>query len=191
MADETHGEIRSERPGLVVWLTGLSGAGKTTLAMELSRRLEGAGTRALVLDGDELRRGICADLGFSAADRKENMRRVGEVGRLLARSGQVAIVALISPYREDRALVRARCEPGVFLEVHVACPLEECERRDPKGMYRKARMGQIPNFTGVSAPYEPPDAPELVVPTHVMSLGESASLLHAAVDRALESLRKA
>ena len=169
--------------GGVVWLTGLSGSGKSTLAMELERRLFLKGWQAIVLDGDNVRHGLCADLGFSPEDRAENIRRVGEVAHLFAQAGMLVITAFISPYRADRDRVRA-VGPEVFHEVHVATAIEECERRDPKGLYRKARAGQIPDFTGVSAPYEPPAAPELALDTAGRSLDDSVGDLLAYVERA-------
>lgn len=151
--------------GATVWLTGLSGSGKSTVAFEVERRLVEAGVAAYVLDGDNLRHGLNAGLGFSADDRAENVRRVGEVALLLADSGVVALAPLVSPYRADRDRVRSRHdEMGVpFIEVHVATPLEECERRDPKGLYAKARAGELTGFTGIDDPWEPPLSPELVL----------------------------
>lgn len=158
---------RHDRPslGATVWFTGLSGSGKSTVAAECERLLVAAGRPAYLLDGDNVRHGLNADLGFSAADRAENVRRVGHVARLLADAGVVALVPLISPYRADRDRVRAlHAEAGLpFVEVHVATPIEECERRDPKGLYAKARAGEIRGFTGVDDPYEAPAAPELVL----------------------------
>jgi bifunctional enzyme CysN/CysC len=149
--------------GATVWLTGLSGSGKSTVAVECERLLLGAGRPAYVLDGDNLRHGLNGDLGYSAADRAENVRRVGHVARLLADAGVVALVPLISPYRADRDAVRAlHAEAGIdFLEVHVDTPIELCERRDPKGLYAKARAGEIRGFTGIDDPYEAPEAPDL------------------------------
>jgi adenylyl-sulfate kinase len=151
--------------GATVWLTGLSGSGKSTVAFEVEHRLVGAGVPAYVLDGDNLRHGLNAGLGFSAEDRAENVRRVGEVALLLADAGVVALAPLVSPYRADRDRVRARHrDAGVpFIEVHVATPLEECERRDPKGLYARARAGEISGLTGVDDPWEPPTDPELVL----------------------------
>jgi bifunctional enzyme CysN/CysC len=158
---------RADRPsaGATVWLTGLSGSGKSTVAHELERFLVHAGRAAYVLDGDNLRHGLNGDLGFSAEDRAENVRRVGHVARLMADAGIVALVPLISPYRADRDLVRAmHDEAGLpFLEVFVDTPIEECERRDPKGLYAKARAGEIKGFTGIDDPYEAPHEPELVL----------------------------
>lgn len=151
--------------GATLWLTGLSGSGKSTLAHRLERRLLERGVFAYVLDGDNVRHGLNADLGFAAEDRSENIRRVGHVARLFTDAGAIVITAFISPYREDRARVRALFDEGDFLEVHVAADLATCEARDPKGLYARARAGEIQDFTGVSAPYEPPEAPELRVDT--------------------------
>lgn len=151
--------------GLVVWFTGLSGSGKSTVAVEVERRLIEQGRAAYLLDGDNVRHGLNADLGFSAADRDENVRRVGEVATLFADAGVVAVVPLVSPYRAARDAVRDRVvAAGLrFVEVHVDTPLEECERRDPKGLYAKARAGELRGMTGIDDPYEAPDAPELVL----------------------------
>ncbi len=156
--------------GVVVWLTGLSGAGKTTLAHALAERLRRSGHPVVILDGDELRKGLCRDLGFSTSDRRENVRRVGEIGRRIAASGVHVIVALISPFRDDRDRVRQTLPEGCFIEVHVNRPLTECERRDEKGLYRRARSGALPEFTGVSSPYEPPLSPELELRTDQLSV---------------------
>jgi bifunctional enzyme CysN/CysC len=159
---------RAERfghAGAVVWLTGLSGAGKSTLAMLLERRLFDAGYASFVLDGDNVRRGLNVNLGFSPEDRQENIRRVGEVAALFAEAGFVCITAFISPYRDDRRRARAAVDSAHFLEVYVKAGLAACERRDPKGLYRKAREGTLKNFTGIDSPYEEPAAPELVVDT--------------------------
>jgi bifunctional enzyme CysN/CysC len=151
--------------GATVWLTGLSGSGKSTVAVELERTLVAAGRPAYILDGDNLRHGLNADLGFTDEDRTENVRRVGEVARLLADAGVVALVPVISPFRAGRDGVRAMHEAaGVpFLEVFVDTPIEVCEQRDPKGLYAKARAGEITGFTGIDSPYEPPATPELVL----------------------------
>jgi len=167
----------SRLPSGVVWLTGLSGSGKTTMATELERRLRGQGQRVFVLDGDKVRQGLCSDLGFSAEDRKENIRRIAEVARLFADAGLICIVAFISPYRADRARARSLLPSGRFVEVYLNAPLEVCERRDPKGLYARARAGQIQAFTGISAPYEPPLEPELELRTDKLTIEECASLL--------------
>ena len=163
-----HGDIHpTDRPspGATVWLTGLSGSGKSTVAVALERLLVVSGRPAYRLDGDNVRHGLNADLGFSEAERTENVRRVGEVARLMADAGVVTIVPLISPYRAGRDRARhIHAEAGLrFVEVFVDTPIEECERRDPKGLYAKARAGEITGFTGIDDPYEPPDAAELVL----------------------------
>jgi adenylyl-sulfate kinase len=167
--------------GCVVWLTGLSGSGKSTVALRVERRLLELGKVAYTLDGDNIRHGLCSDLGFKPDDRRENIRRVGEIVRLMADAGVVAIVALISPYRHDRASVRGRIPEGRFVEVFVDAPLAVCEDRDPKGLYARARSGEIPNFTGISAPYEAPENPELVLQT-------AESDIDACVDRVVERI---
>ena len=159
-------ERRLGQRGCVVWLTGLSASGKSTLAWALEERLSAGGRLAYVLDGDNVRHRLCADLGFSPEDRGENIRRVGEVAALLADAGLITIAAFVSPYRADRAGARRAVGPGRFLETWLSAPLAVCETRDPRGLYRRAREGRIPEFTGVSAPYEAPEAPDLTVPTH-------------------------
>lgn len=163
--------------GAVVWLTGLSGSGKSTLAQALEHLLVREGKHAFVLDGDNIRHGLNRDLGFSPADRKENIRRIGEVAGLFCRAGVVAITAFISPYREDRRVARQIAPEGRFFEVHLDAPVAACEARDVKGLYRKARAGQIPEFTGVSAPYEAPEAPDLVLKTDAEGVAESTARL--------------
>ena len=167
--------LRNGHAGCVVWLTGLSGSGKSTIANELERELFNLGKQAYVLDGDKLRHGLCSDLAFSPEDRKENIRRVGEVARLFADCGVICITAFISPYRSDRDLARKLAEEGQFVEVHVNAPLEVCEQRDPKGLYAKARANEIKEFTGISAPYEAPEKPELELRTDLLSLQESVA----------------
>ncbi len=165
-------EARNGHPGGVLWLTGLSGAGKSTLASELERRLFEAGYQVTKLDGDDLRHGLNANLGFSPEDRAENIRRVGEVAALFARNGFLVLTAFISPYRADRD--RARQAVGArFHEVHVSADVAACEARDPRGLYKKARAGEIRDFTGISAPYEPPESCELVIDTQIQSVDES------------------
>lgn len=170
-----HRARRNGHPGCVVWLTGLSGSGKSTLASELERELFNIGRQAYVLDGDNIRHGLCSDLGFSPQDRRENIRRVGEIAKLFADAGLICVTAFISPYRADRDLVRQMLPKGRFLEVYVNAPLEVCEARDPKGLYAKARANEIKEFTGVSAPYEPPLNPEIEVRTDATTLAESAA----------------
>ncbi len=160
--------------GCTVWLTGLSGSGKSTIAVELEKALLMRGVRAYILDGDNVRHGLNKNLGFSPADRTENIRRIGEVAKLFTEAGLVAITAFISPYRADRDQVRALM-PADFVEVLVDCPLEVCEQRDVKGLYQKARAGKIPEFTGISAPYEPPLTPELMLRTDALSVEDSVA----------------
>jgi bifunctional enzyme CysN/CysC len=167
--------------GGVLWLTGLSGAGKSTIAMELERRLFLKGWQVTVLDGDNVRHGLCADLGFSEADRAENIRRVGEVAHLFAKAGMLVVTAFISPAQAERAKVRA-IAPDAFHEVYVATDLAECERRDPKGLYKKARAGEIKDFTGISAPYEAPANPELAVATAGKSVDDAVAEVLAYVE---------
>ena len=151
--------------GCTVWLTGLSGSGKSTIAVALEKELCTRGVRAYILDGDNIRHGLNKNLGFSPSDRTENIRRIGEVAKLFTDGGMVALTAFISPYRADRDQVRAIMQAGDFIEVFVDCPVETCEARDVKGLYKKARAGEIPEFTGISAPYEAPLKPELTIRT--------------------------
>jgi len=159
----------------LVWLTGLPGSGKSTISHELEYRLFQRRTNTYVLDGDNVRQGLCKDLGFSAEDRRENLRRVGEAARLFLDAGILTIAAFASPYRADRFMVRRMFEPGDFIEVYLKCDLKVCEARDPKGLYKKARSGEIKNFTGVSDPYELPENPEIVLDTDRLSIEESVS----------------
>jgi adenylylsulfate kinase len=160
--------------GCTVWLTGLSGSGKSTIAVDLEKRLWERGVRAYILDGDNVRHGLNKNLGFSPADRTENIRRIGEVAKLFSDAGLVTLTAFISPYRADRDQVRALMGQGDFIEVHVDCPVEVCEQRDVKGLYKKARAGEIKEFTGISAPYEAPEKPELTINTAGQSVEASA-----------------
>ena len=178
--------------GCVLWFTGLSGCGKSTLANAVDRGLHARGCRTFVLDGDNVRHGLSAapamleerhgkefatrfGLGFGAADREENIRRIGSVADLFAQAGIIALTAFISPYRRDRDAVRRLLAPGDFVEIYVKAPLEICEGRDPKGLYKKARAGQIQDFTGITAPYEPPEHPDLRLGTGAQSPTESAA----------------
>ncbi|MCA9611569.1 MAG: adenylyl-sulfate kinase [Sandaracinus sp.] len=161
--------------GATLWLTGLSGSGKSTLAHRVERLLIERGVHAYVLDGDNVRHGLCRDLGFAPEDRHENIRRVGEVAKLFSDAGVVVLTAFVSPYRADRDEVRALLAPGDFVEVHVAADLATCESRDPKGLYAKARRGEIRDFTGIDAPYEAPLEPELRVDTGAESVDASAA----------------
>jgi adenylylsulfate kinase len=175
-----HGKLTDEQRherlgqlGAVVWFTGLSASGKSTIAREVELALVENGVHSSVLDGDNIRHGLNRDLGFSPADRTENIRRIGEVAKLLAEANVITLTAFISPYRADRDSAREKVPAGRFFEVYVNAPIEVCEKRDPKGLYQKAREGKIPEFTGISAPYEEPTAPELVLHTGEETLEES------------------
>lgn len=161
-----------QRP-LTIWLTGLSGSGKSTVATSLEASLHEKGFACFVLDGDNVRHGLCSDLGFSPADRTENIRRVAEVAALMNDAGLVVITAFISPFQADRASARKIIGPERFIEVFLDAPLSVCESRDPKGFYKKARAGEIPNYTGIASPYEAPEAPDLVIRTDQVTV-ESA-----------------
>ncbi len=161
----------------MVWLTGLPACGKTTLASLLQAELKKRRFPCFLLDGDRLRSGLCSDLRFTARDRAENIRRAGEVARLLVDAGLIVIAAFISPYFADRAKVRSLFRKDQFYEVYLECPLDICEQRDPKGLYRKAREGLIPAFTGITDPYEPPPAPDLTIRTADLSIDESLNVL--------------
>jgi adenylylsulfate kinase len=157
----------------ILWFTGLSGAGKSTLAHAVEDRLYQLGARTYVLDGDNIRHGLCKDLGFSDADRTENIRRIGEVAKLFTDSGVMALTAFISPFRSDRDAVRELVEDGDFIEVYCKCDLDVCEERDVKGLYKKARAGEIPEFTGINSPYEEPLNAEIIVDTSAQSIEQS------------------
>lgn len=163
------------QPGLVIWLTGLSGAGKSTIAFRLQRILARAGRQVCLLDGDIVRRHLCSDLGFTESDRKENIRRVAEVAHLMADTGVVCIVALISPYQADRQQARHLVKGKRFVEVFINAPLAVCEERDPKGHYANARAGRIKQFTGISSPYQAPKKPEIELHTDRMTIRESVT----------------
>lgn len=168
---------------VILWFTGLSGSGKSTLAHALEERLFRLGCRTFVFDGDNVRHGLCSDLGFSMEDRVENIRRIGEMSKLIIEAGVIALTAFISPFRADRDRVRHLVAAGDFIEILCACPLEICEQRDVKGLYRRARAGEIPEFTGISSPYEPPETPELNIDT-------AGASLESCVDEVLEYLRQ-
>ncbi|MCZ6889296.1 MAG: adenylyl-sulfate kinase [Gammaproteobacteria bacterium] len=178
-------EVRYKHTGGVLWFTGLSGSGKSTLAFALEERLFKAGYQVYVLDGDNIRHGLNSDLGFSHEDRSENIRRVGEVAALVADAGILCISAFISPYRADRQKARLAAG-GRFHEVYIQADVETCEQRDPKGLYKKARRGEIPNFTGITDPYEVPDHPELTIDTVENSVDACISTLAAYVGRQFE-----
>ncbi len=163
--------------GCVLWFTGLPSSGKSTLANEVAHLLHQRGQLTYVLDGDNIRHGLNKDLGFSPEDREENIRRIGEVAKLFADAGVIALTAFVSPYRKDRDRARSLLEEGRFIEVYVNCPVQVCESRDPKGLYKKAKAGEIPEFTGISAPYEPPEKPEIEVRTDEMSVSEAAEMV--------------
>jgi adenylyl-sulfate kinase len=169
-------EIRNRHKGAVLWFTGLSGAGKSTLAIALEEALFRLGHHVYVLDGDNVRSGLNSDLGFSHEDRTENIRRVGEVAALFAQAGVICISAFISPYREDREIAR-RAAGDKFLEVYIAADLATCEQRDPKGLYKKARAGEIEDFTGISAPYEAPEHPDIVIDTSKATINSGVDAL--------------
>jgi len=170
-------EKRLGQRGVTVWLTGLSGSGKSTIAVAAEKELLSQGRVAYVLDGDNVRHGLNSNLGFSPEDRTENIRRIGEVAKLFTDAGVIVLTSFISPYRSDRDAVREKMEKGDFVEAHVAASLETCEERDVKGLYKKARAGEIPEFTGISAPYEAPESPELRIDTDAQSVEESVAQL--------------
>lgn len=172
-----------DHKSMVLWFTGLSGSGKSTLSVEVEKKLHKKGFSTYILDGDNVRQGLNKDLSFSSEDRSENIRRIGEVAKLFVDAGVIVLAAFISPYREDRQNVRDLFAEDEFIEVYVKCSLEECERRDPKGLYKKARAGEIKDFTGVSAPYEEPVNPEIVVDSEKKTLEES-------VDKVIQLIRR-
>ncbi|WP_433752269.1 adenylyl-sulfate kinase [Paenibacillus amylolyticus] len=166
---EKHNGYRSR----AIWFTGLSGAGKSSLAFALEQYLYDQGVRCYVLDGDNVRHGLNRDLGFTAGDRQENLRRIGEVSKLMVDAGLFVLSAFISPHEQDREMVRQLFEPDDFIEIYVRCSIQECERRDPKGLYKKARNGDIPHFTGISAPYDEPKSPSFIIDTEQWSIEEA------------------
>ncbi|KXU80179.1 adenylyl-sulfate kinase [Aeromonas enteropelogenes] len=179
---QSRAEQKGQKP-LVIWFTGLSGAGKSTLAGALEQALAAAGKHTYLLDGDNVRHGLCADLGFDDAARQENIRRVGEVAKLMVDAGLIVLTAFISPFRVERDLVRNLVGEGEFVEVFVDAPLSVCEERDPKGLYKKARAGEITNFTGIDSAYEAPEQPEI----HLLNAGKPVAAL---VDELLTALRQ-
>src|SRR3954447_8794105 len=178
-------EALLKQRGATLWFTGLSGSGKSTIAFTLEHALVRLGHLAYVLDGDKIRHGLNKNLGFSAADREENIRRIGEVAKLFADAGLVVMTSFISPYRKDRDAVRALHEAAglPFVEIHAATPIETCETRDPKGLYKKARAGELKNFTGIDDPYEPPAKPELVLDSDKKGIDELAGEVVAYLDK--------
>lgn len=174
-------ETQNGHRGAIIWFTGLSGAGKSTLAHAVEEKLHQAGCRTYVLDGDNVRHGLCGDLGFSDAHRVENIRRIGEVSKLFMEAGVIVLTAFISPFCADRDKVRAMVQPGEFFEIYCQCPIGVCEQRDVKGLYKKARDGVIGHFTGISSPYEAPAHPELVVDTSKLTLEEGVQQVLAAL----------
>jgi adenylylsulfate kinase len=183
--------VDTQPVALTVWMTGLSGAGKSTLAAQWQQQAHRPEQPVFVLDGDVVRSGLCSDLGYSMADRRENMRRVAEAARLLNLSGVTVVCALISPLRDDRAMARTIIGAERFVEVHVDAALEVCEQRDPKGLYRRARAGQIAQFTGIDSAYEPPLQPDLRLSTAQLDVDACVRALAAAVGQRREALAAA
>ena len=177
-----HAELKGQRPK-ILWFTGLSGSGKSTIANALEKKLHAIGKHTFLLDGDNVRHGLNKDLGFTDADRIENIRRIGEVAKLMSDAGLIVLTAFISPFRAERDMVRALVPAGDFIEVHVDTPLDIAERRDVKGLYKKARAGELKNFTGIDSPYEPPEAPEIIVNTTELSADEAADAIIAYLDK--------
>jgi adenylylsulfate kinase len=165
-------ERQNSHKAVNLWFTGLSGSGKSTIAHALEEVLHARGCRTIVLDGDNVRHGLCSDLAFSEDDRRENIRRIAEVAKLFLEAGVIVLTAFISPFRADRQRVRELMGEGDFAEIHIHCSIDECERRDVKGLYKRARAGEISNFTGISSPYEAPEAPELLLESDRQSLNE-------------------
>lgn len=185
-----HRAMQKNQKPCVVWLTGLSGAGKSTIAKELDSKLYMLGVHSYILDGDNLRIGINKGLGFSDAERSENIRRTAEITKLFVDAGLVVIVAIISPFTNDRNIARMLFEEHEFIEVFVDAPLDVVEQRDTKGLYKKAREGEFKNFTGIDSPYEPPLKPEIYVPTHVISSNEATNkILNYILEKKFISLR--
>lgn len=173
---EQRAELKHQKPA-VLWLTGVSGAGKSTLANLVDKKLTSMNRHTFLLDGDNVRHGLSKDLGFTEADRAENIRRITEVAKLMTDAGLIVITAFISPFRAERKVVRETMRPGEFYEIFIDTPLEVAEARDVKGLYKKARAGQLKNFTGIDSPYEPPEAPELRIDTTKLNLEEGADAI--------------
>ncbi len=176
-------EKKNAHKSVVIWFTGLSGSGKSTLAHAVEEQLHQRGLNTFVLDGDNVRHGLCSDLGFSDQDRKENIRRISETAKLLLEAGVITLTAFISPFKAERSIARSLMPYGDFIEIHCFCPLPVCEQRDVKGLYKKARLGEIKDFTGISSPYEEPENPDLRIDTNLLTLEQSVqqviSLLQA------------
>ena len=168
-------QTRNGHQSVLIWFTGLSGSGKSTVSVALEKALFEDGKQTYRLDGDNVRHGLNKNLGFSPEDRQENIRRIGEVGKLMVDSGAITVTAFISPYKQDRDNVRQLFEEQEFIEVYTQCSIETCEQRDTKGLYKKARTGEIPEFTGISAPYEPPENPEIIIDTEDNSVEASVN----------------
>ncbi|AXV41371.1 adenylyl-sulfate kinase [Staphylococcus warneri] len=168
-------QTRNGHQSVLIWFTGLSGSGKSTVSVALEKALFEDGKQMYRLDGDNVRHGLNKNLGFSPEDRQENIRRIGEVGKLMVDSGAITVTAFISPYKQDRDNVRQLFEEQEFIEVYTQCSIETCEQRDPKGLYKKVRTGEIPEFTGISAPYEPPENPEIIIDTEDNSVEASVN----------------
>lgn len=169
---------------VILWFTGLSGSGKSTVAHSVEEQLHQLGCKTFVFDGDNVRHGLCNDLNFTDSDRKENLRRIGEMVKLFLNAGTISLTAFISPFKEDRDKVRLMVPEGDFLEIYCRCPISKCEERDVKGLYKKARAGEIPHFTGISSPYEEPEDPEIVVDT------DGSISLENTVDKIIKTLQE-
>lgn len=170
-------EEKNGHKSVVLWFTGLSGSGKSTLAHAVEEHLHQNGLNTFVLDGDNVRHGLCSDLGFSDKDRKENIRRISETAKLMLEAGVITLTAFISPFKAERAMARSLMPHGDFIEIHCFCPLTVCEQRDVKGLYKKAREGEIKDFTGISSPYEEPEKPDLKIDTSRLTLEESIQMV--------------
>ena len=176
------GHLKKQKP-CILWFTGLSGSGKSTIANALDIRLHSLNKHTYILDGDNVRLGLNKGLTFSDEDRVENIRRIGEVAKLFVDAGEIVLSAFISPFKEDRQRVRMLVEDGEFIEVFVDAPLEICEKRDPKGLYKKVRSGEIKNFTGISSPYEKPDSPEILIETQILDVDKSVEKIISYLDK--------
>jgi len=182
-------ELLMRQKGLIIWFTGLSGSGKSTIAVELEKRLHQKGFYTYLLDGDNIRHGLNSDLSFSPQDREENIRRIGEVACLFLDAGLITIASFISPYRKDRDRIREKAGKGRFIEVFVDCPLQVCEQRDVKGLYKMARAGKITDFTGISAPYEKPESAEITVNSSMDTVEESIEKIYRYISEFCECLK--